>query len=257
MSRHPVSLVAAGLAGVILYAYGLPAAMAQAEDPAQDTGEAESEDPPTTLPFEPTVRSAPPSRPEYPERTPSASPPPPPPPPPDTLCTEIGPIIRAGVVASRFASLSPSTSAGAAVGTYEGGGGLEEIGGEDCTVVIPAADSRTADAPYNQVTCQLTLAHGDSPYLKDMRDRRDELATRISECPAVSEWSGTRPGETPLSTGDITEDYIFTHPRVAVEIVLRASHHEMSGDWPLDQLRKLSLIFRTPNPDRPEPETEG
>ncbi|WP_300376071.1 hypothetical protein [Henriciella sp.] len=241
LSRHIPALTTGAVAGLVMTAAG-PAA-GQAAQQTQD------DPPPTTLPFEPTVRSAPPANPTYPNRRP----PPEPAPPPDTLCTEIGPIIRAGVTPSRFASLSPSTEEGAVIGTYETGGGIGEIGASYCTVVIPAADPQTAGSPYNQVTCQLGLGHGESPYLDDLRARRDRIANRISECPAVAEWTGSRPGETPLSTGAVTEDHVFNHPDVDVQIVIRASHHEMSGDWPLDHLRTLSLIFRTPNPDRPAP----
>ena len=78
--------------------------------------ETQTDDPPTTLPFKPTVRSAPPVNPTYPQQQAA-------PPPGDPLCREIGPIIRAGVIASRFASLTPSTVEGAVIGTFAPGGG--------------------------------------------------------------------------------------------------------------------------------------
>ncbi len=207
----------------------------------------EGEDPPTTLPFKPTVPSAPPTHPTYPQRAE------PEPPPGDPLCYEIGPIIRAGVVATRFASLSPVTATGGVIGTFEAGEALAETGGGTCTVTIPAASAETADAPYNQVTCPLEMRQGDVAFLDDMRDRQDALAKRIGECPAVSRWTGQPPAESPLSEGDISEDFVFTHPDVGVEIVVRARHHQKTGRWPQDYLRSLSLVFRTPNPDRPDP----
>ncbi|MEQ8558844.1 MAG: hypothetical protein RIB03_11055 [Henriciella sp.] len=232
----PIAALAAGMITI------LPV---QAQDASQ------TETPPTTLPFEPTVESAPPARPSYPDRTPQ-----PEPEPPDTLCTAIGPIVRAGVVASRFAMLSPSTAQGGVIGTFEAGEGLGEVGAETCTVVIPAANEATADSPYNQVTCPLEMLHGDVPFLNDLRQRREEVATRIGECPAISRWTGEAPPESPFTEAEIVEDHVFSHPDVAVEIVLRATHRKRVGDWPLDYVRSLALIFRTPNPDRPEPEAE-
>lgn len=207
----------------------------------------ETETPPTTLPFEPTVPSAPPTRPSYPQPVEPA------PPPGDPLCYEIGPVIRAGVIGTRFATLSPATAQGGVLGTFEAGEALREIGGGECVVVIPAASAATADAAFNQVTCPLAMEQADVAYLDDFRDQRDTLAERIGECPAVSRWTGIPPAESPLSETDIAEDFLFTHPEVPVEIVVRARHHTKTGQWPNTYLRSLSLVFRTPNPDRPEP----
>ncbi|WP_084397819.1 hypothetical protein [Henriciella aquimarina] len=233
---------AAAVSGSVL-ALGLLAGLATAL-PVQA-----QEDPPTTLPFEPTVPSAPPERSTYPDRRPQAETPPP----GDPFCNEIGPIIRAGVVASRFATLSPSTAEGAAIGRFEAGEALKSLGADTCIVVIPAAAPETADSPYNQVTCRLESEQGDAAYLDDMRETRDRLGKRIGKCPAVSEWTAAPPDAVSLEQGDVIEDYRFTHPDVGVEMLVRAAHHSKTGQWPQDHLRTLSLIFRTPNPDRPEP----
>lgn len=233
---------AACLAASLLFA----ALMAPPTPAAAQEGEA---DPPTTLPFAPTVRSAPPSRPTYPERSQPAQPPEP----ADPVCTDIGPVIRAGVNATRFASLSPSTAEGAVIGRFSGGEGIAELGGDYCTVVIPGAEPLMADAAYNQVTCPLAMEQGDVHFLEDMRTRRAKLAKRIGACPSMALWTGTPPAESPLTEPDITEDFIFSHPDVAVEILVRARHHTKAGQWPYDHVRTLSLVFRTPNPDRPDP----
>ena len=217
--------------------------------------------PPTTLPFEPTVPSAPPATPEPPARTTAARPAQPAPEEAevDLLCTEIGPIIRAGVVASRFARLSPSTTEGAVIGRFEAGEGLASLGASYCTVTIPAASPVTADSAYNQVTCRLDSDQGDAPFLDDMRTRREEIAARLAACPSVAEWTHAIPAPVRLETetpGTQTEDHVFSHPDVAVEIIVRARHRSKSGQWPLGYLRTLDLIFRTPNPDRPAPATQ-
>lgn len=218
----------------------LPALPALAQ--AAPTGEQEA--PPTTLPFSPTVPSAPPERPTYPQARQPA-------PPADPLCTEIGQIIRAGVVASRFASLSAGTEQGSVIGTYPAGNALQSLGADYCTVVVPAADPATASSAYNQVTCQLGLAHSEVPYLNDYRDQRSEIAARLGECPAMAQWTASDSGASPLGAGAVDESLVFSHPDVAVEIVLRATHRQRVGEWPMDYMRSLSLIFRTPNPDRP------
>lgn len=215
---------------------------------AQEVEPDSSEPPPTTLPFEPTVQSAPPSRPTYPQ------PSPPPPPPTDPVCLEIGPLIRAGVVASRFATLSPATASGSAIGRYQAGEAFNSIGISYCTVAIPAASPLTAASPYNQVTCQIALEHDEAPYVEDLREQRAPLAEQIAACPAMSRWTATPPEPHMASASEFVEDYIFSHPDVAVELVLEIRHHQKKGDWPQDYLRSLSLVFRTPNPDRPEPE---
>lgn len=207
--------------------------------------------PPTTLPFEPTVQSAPPVR-----TTPRPATQAPAPEPEDPLCTDIGPVIRAGVVASRFARLSPATAEGAVIGRFEPGPGLSGIGARYCTVTIPAAAAEAADSAYNQVTCRLDSAQGDVPFLDDIRSRREEIAERIAECPSVALWTHGTPSPVTLEAetpGTQVEDHVFTHPDVAVEIVVRARHRTKAGQWPLGYLRTLDLIFRTPNPDRPAP----
>ena len=206
------------------------------------------QDPPTTLPFSPTVRSVPPERPTYPQARQPA-------PPADPLCAEIGRIIRAGVVASRFASLSPGTAQGSVIGTFPADESLQSLGAKYCTVVIPAASPATASSAYNQVTCQLGMAHGEVPYLDDFRARRAEMAKRLGECPTMAQWTGLAPEKTPLGDDAVDESVVFSHPDVAVEIVLRATHRQRIGEWPMDYIRSLSLIFRTPNPDRPVDET--
>ena len=239
-------------------AYGLAAfgacALLLGGPAAAQAGDPDTAPPPTTLPFEPTVPSTPPV-----ERTPAPRPAPARPAPAaaapaDPLCTEIGPIIRAGVIGSRFATLSPSTAGGAVLGRFEAGDGLAGLGAAYCTVTIPAAAPVTADSPYNQVTCRLASKQGDAPYLEDMRERRDTIAARIADCPAVALWTGTAPDPADPASGTVTEDFVFTHPDVAVEIVVRARHREKAGQWPLDYIRTLELVFRTPNPDRPEPD---
>lgn len=205
------------------------------------------QEPPTTLPFRPTVPSTPPVRPTYPQQSEA-------PPPGDPLCFEIGRIIRAGVVASRFAELSSATASGAVAGTFEADEAMTSLGGDYCTVIIPAAAAETAGSAYNQVTCQFDIEHGETPYLDDFRERRAALAERLSECPAMSRWTGEAPANARLAEGEVAEDHIFRHPDVAVEILVRASHRKRIGAWPADFIRTLSLIFRTPNPDRPEPE---
>lgn len=220
----------------------LPAATGQDAPRAQ-------EDPPNTLPFSPTVRSAPPERPTYPQ-------PIVPPPPVDGLCTEIGPIIRSGVLANRFAALSAATAQGAAIGRMETGAELRSLGARYCTVVIPAASPVTAGSDYNQVTCQLDQESGETPYLDTFRTRRDALAERLSECPAMGLWTAevpesAAPGDSPLS-----EAQRFSHPDVRVEVLVDASHRKRTGRWPMAYQRTLSLIFRVPNPDKPEPADE-
>lgn len=218
-----------------------PAAFAQV--PLSD----DLQEPPTTLPFRPTVPSTPPARPTYPQQSEA-------PPPGDPLCFEIGRIIRAGVMASRFAGLSSATAGGAVAGTFEADEAITSLGGAYCTVIIPAAATETAGSAYNQVTCQLGIEHGETPYLDDFRERRAVLAERLSACPAMSRWTGEAPANAPLAEGEVAEDHIFSHPDVAVEILVRASHRKRTGAWPVDFMRTLSLVFRTPNPDRPEPE---
>lgn len=234
-----------GMLAAIIATGLLPAfpALGQSSSPASS-----QESPPTTLPFSPTVQSAPPERPTYPQARQPA-------PPADPLCTEIGRIIRAGVVASRFASLSPGTAQGSVIGTFPASETLQSLGADYCTVVIPAADLATAGSAYNQVTCQLDMAHGEVPYLDDFRDRRSEMARRLSECPAMAQWTASDPGLSPLGAGAVDESLVFSHPDVAVEIVLRATHRQRVGEWPMDYMRSLSLVFRTPNPDRPADST--
>lgn len=219
---------------------------------AQETTDVQTppaDDPlPTTLPFAPTVQSAPPTRPTYPTATRVVEAPP-----ADPVCLEIGPIIRAGVLATRFATLSPSTLGGAPLGKYPAGDAFRALGADYCTVVVPAASELTADSAYNQVTCQLDMTNGEAEYLDDMRDRRDALVEQIAACPAMSRWTATPPDEADLSSGDLLEEYVFSHADVAVEIVLRARQHVRKGDWPHTYMRSLDLIFRTPNPDRPQP----
>jgi hypothetical protein len=224
--------------------------------------------PPTTLPFEPTVPSAPPgyqppSQPgNLPSRTTQTSPqaapqrtvqPEPAPPPGDPLCYELGPYIREGASASRFAGLSPSTAAGSAIGSFAAGDALREIGAGDCAVVIPGAATFSVASPYNQVTCTLLIDQSDEASLESMRQRRDDLKDRIAACPAVAEWQAElvdTPGE---RNGALTSDQVFSHPDVRVEMVVRAQQRNKLGQWPDDYIRTLSLILRTPNPDAPPP----
>ena len=216
--------------------------------PAQPAGAQENDAaPPNTLPFQPTVPSAPPVNPTY------RSPPPPPPPPIDDICLEIAPIIRAGVVASRFASLSPSTAQGAAIGRYMTEPAIEELGPTYCTVTIPAASPITANSPFNQVTCQLDQQQTDTGSLNDFRDYQAALAEQIAACPAMARWQNSPPVPTAASAINAVEDHIFSHPDVAVQLVIRASMRTKAGDWPMSKIRTLSLIFRTPNPNRPPP----
>lgn len=216
--------------------------------PSPSPGQSPDQNPPTTLPFEPTVRSAPPERPTYPQQDA--------PPPGDPLCYEIGPIIRAGAMASRFATLAPSTAQGAVIGRFDPGEEMSTLGAGYCTVTIPAADPRTADAPYNQVTCPLDMIHSDAAFMNDVRERRDTLAERIGECPAVARWTGAAPEQGSPGRAPVSEPFVFSHPDVAVQIVIEAAHRRRTGEWPLDYMRTLTLAFRTPNPDRPEPEPE-
>ncbi|MEM5516601.1 hypothetical protein WNY37_06545 [Henriciella sp. AS95] len=233
---------------IAICAASLFALQAVAQDSTTEQASAADEPPPTTLPFAPTVQSAPPTSPSYPTTTRVVEAPP-----VDPVCLEIGPIIRAGVVASRFATLSPSTLDGAPIGKHQTGDAFKALGADYCTIVIPAASDLTADSVYNQVTCQLDMANGEAEYLEDMRDRRTELAEQIAACPAMARWTATPPEEADLSAGDINEDFLFSHPDVPVELVLRTRQHARTGDWPLTYMRSLDLIFRTPNPDRPEP----
>lgn len=254
--RHPRRGLLLSLAA--LTALGLPiAAKAQ-----QDEGA-----PPTTLPFEPTVPSAPPGYepPAQPGNLPTRSPQPspqtsqpqtqaaPPPPPGDPLCYEIGPYIREGASASRFAALSPSTASGSAIGSFPAGDALSELGAGDCVVAIPGAAPFSAASPYNQVTCTLQIDQSDEASLESMRQRRDELKDRIAACPAVAEWQAElvdTPGE---RNGALISDQVFSHPNVNVEMVVRAQQRNKLGQWPDDYIRTLSLILRTPNPDAPPP----
>ncbi|MGB3626292.1 MAG: hypothetical protein WA989_10695 [Henriciella sp.] len=237
------SILKTGVAGAaLLAAMDLPG-LSHAQE-TNDPGEA----PPTTLPFEPTVPSAPPTRPTYPQ------PQSPPPPPTDPVCLEIGPIIRAGVTASRFATLSPATAAGGTIGRYDAGEAFNSIGISYCTVVIPAAAALTADSPYNQVTCQIAIEHGETAYVEDLRESRAPLAEQIAACPAMARWTSAPPEPAGAASSGLVEDHIFSHPDVAVEIALQIRHHEKAGDWPASHLRALSLVFRTPNPDRPPPD---
>ena len=218
---------------------------------AQSGNGPNSDEPPTTnLPFAPTVQSAPPERSTYPTRTPAVTDAPPP---ADTLCDEIGPYIRAGVVSSRFATLSASTDLGEPIGSFEAGAPLKELGAMICTVVIPGADQATAASMYNQVTCPLAMSQSDTPSLDELRTRQTDLATRISECPAVDRWIGTAPATQPMTGGDAIEDYLFSHPDVDVEMIVRAQSHQKTGRWPDDYVKTLSLVFRAPNPNRPPP----
>ena len=221
--------------------------------------------PPTTLPFEPTVPSAPPGyepQPARPDNRPSntrqtapqqsvqAEPAPPP---GDPLCYEIGPYIREGASATRFAALSPSTAAGSAIGSFPAGEALIELGAGDCAVVIPGAAPFSVASPYNQVTCTLQIDQSDEASLESMRQRRDELKDRIAACPAVAEWQAElvdTPGE---RNGALISDQVFSHPNVNVEMVVRAQQRNKLGQWPDDYIRTLSLILRTPNPDAPPP----
>ena len=258
--RHPRRGLLLSLAA--LSALGLPlAAHAQQDDGA----------PPTTLPFEPTVPSAPPgyepsSQPgnlptRSPQTAPGTTPQPtvqaePAPPPGDPLCYEIGPYIREGASASRFAALSPSTAAGSAIGSFSAGDALRELGGGDCAVVIPGAAPFSAASPYNQVTCTLLIDQSDEASLDSMQQRRDELKDRIAACPAVAEWQAElveTPGE---RNGALISDQVFSHPNVNVEMVVRAQQRNKLGQWPDDYIRTLSLILRTPNPDAPPPPEE-
>ncbi len=161
-------------------------------------------------------------------------------------------------MASRFARLSPTTTEGAVIGRFDAGEGLASLGASYCTVTIPAAAPVTSDSAYNQVTCRLDSDQGDSAFLDDMRTRGEDIANRLAACPSVAEWTHAAPAPVRLTTetpGTQTEDHIFSHPDVTVEIVVRARHRSKSGQWPLAYLRTLDLIFRTPNPDRPAPDT--
>ena len=224
--------------------------------------------PPTTLPFEPTVPSAPPGyepQPARPDSRPSntrqTTPQPsvqaePAPPPGDPLCYELGPYIREGASASRFAALSPSTASGSAIGSFPAGDALRELGVGDCAVVIPGAAPFSVASPYNQVTCTLQIDQSDEASLDSMRQRRDELKDRIAACPAVAEWQAElveTPGE---RNGALISDQVFSHPNVNVEMVVRAQQRNKLGQWPDDYIRTLSLILRTPNPDAPPPPEE-
>ena len=219
---------------------------ATAQVPISDDMEA----PPTTLPFRPTVPSAPPSQPSYPQRTEA-------PPPGDPLCLEVGRIIRAGVVASRFATLTTPTAQGSILGSFEANDALQSIGADYCTVVIPAAAETTASSAYNQVTCQIEINNGETAYLDDIREQRSALGERLAECPAMARWTSEIPQIADLSASATEENLVFSHPDVAVEILLRATHRKRTGDWPVDYMRTLSLVFRTPNPDRPEPKPDA
>jgi hypothetical protein len=257
--RHPRRGLLLSLAA--LTALGLP----MAAKSQQDEGT-----PPTTLPFEPTVPSAPPGYepPAQPGNLPTRAPQPssqtsqpqtqaaPPPPPGDPLCYEIGPYIREGASASRFAALSPSTAAGSAIGSFPAGDALSELGAGDCAVAIPGAAPFSAASPYNQVTCTLQIDQSDEASLESMRQRRDELKDRIAACPAVAEWQAElvdTPGE---RNGALISDQVFSHPNVNVEMVVRAQQRNKLGQWPDDYIRTLSLILRTPNPDAPPPPEE-
>ncbi|WP_156807973.1 hypothetical protein [Henriciella marina] len=234
--------------------------------PAGAQAQRDDNTPPTTLPFEPTVPSAPPGyepqpsqpstpRPSQPQRqqSPGSPPPPPPPPPGDPLCYEIGPYIREGASASRFAALSPSTASGNAIGSFEAGDALSALGAGQCVVVIPGAEPFGVEAPYNQVTCTLAIEQSDETGLDPFRARRDTLTQRIAECPAVAEWQAELVTTSGTREGSLTADQVFSHPDVNVEMVVRASQRMKSGQWPDNYIRTLALILRTPNPDRPPP----
>lgn len=224
-------------------------------------GAQENEAPPTTLPFEPTVPSAPPgfepapSSPGAQDQSRQPSPQPAPPPPPgDALCYEIGPYVRAGASAARFAALSPATAAGRAIGSFEAGDALKELGAGQCVVVIPGAEPFSAGAPYNQVTCTLAIEQSDQTGLEALRSQRDRLTDRIAECPDMAEWTAELVNTSGEREDTLTSDQVFSHPDVEVEMVVRASQRLKSGQWPDNYIRTLALILRTPNPDRPEPE---
>lgn len=223
--------------------------------------ESERQNPPTTLPFQPTVPSAPPGySPETgaPRRDtqPAPSQSPPPPPPGDPLCFEIGPYIREGVTASRFATLSDGTRQGSAIGSFEAGDAMKELGAGRCTVAIPGASEITRVSPFNQVTCPLAMEQSDIAHLEDYKTRRDDLASRLAQCPAMSEWTPMLEAEGDEREGTFNADQVFRHPDVAVEVLVRAAQHRKSGQWPDNYVRTLSLVLRTPNPDRPAPEAE-
>ena len=227
---------------------------------AQEEAQAERDKPPTTLPFEPTVRSAPPGFSPETDRRPRdptpQSPPPPPPPPGDPLCYEVGPYIREGVSANRFATLSAGTREGSVIGSFEAGEALKEAGAGACTVAIPGASEVTRASPYNQVTCPLAMDQSDIAHLEDFKQRRDTLTERLAQCPAMAEWTPRLEAQGDERDGSFTADQVFRHPDVPVEVLVRAAQHRKSGQWPDNYVRTLSLILRTPNPDRPEPEPD-
>ncbi|RIJ21367.1 hypothetical protein D1224_13715 [Henriciella barbarensis] len=255
--RHPRRGLLLSLA--VLTTSGLPMAAHAQQDRSA---------PPTTLPFEPTVPSAPPGYkpPAQPRNQPSRAPQTstraapqrtvqaePAPPPGDPLCYEIGPYIREGVSASRFAGLSQSTAAGFAIGSFPVGDALREIGAGECAVAIPGAAPFSAASPYNQVTCTLLIDQSDEASLEAMRQRRDDLKDRIAACPAVAEWQAELVDTSGERNGALTSDQVFSHPDVRVEMVVRAQQRNKLGQWPDDYIRTLSLILRTPNPDAPPP----
>lgn len=219
--------------------------------------------PPTTLPFEPTVPSAPPGYEPQPytpspsqtqrQQSPGSPPPPPPPPPGDALCYEIGPYIREGTAGSRFAALSPATATGSAIGSFQAGDALAELGAGQCVVVIPGAETFSVDAPYNQVTCTLAIEQSDETGLDTFQARRDRLTERIAQCPAVAEWQAELVTTSGAREDSLIDDQVFSHPDVNVEMVVRASQRRKAGQWPDNYIRTLALILRTPNPDRPPP----
>jgi hypothetical protein len=157
------------------------------------------------------------------------------------------------VISSRFASLSTATAQGGVLGRFEAGDALKEAGGQFCTVAIPGAALSTVDAPYNQVTCPIDAEQSDTIGLASLEQSRDQMTERLAACPAMSEWSPTVVTAGEPREGTYTADQVFSHPDVAVEVLVRARQHRKMGQWPDTYLRTLSIILRTTNPDRPAP----